>query len=198
MEETQSSDPSEEIDEMLHNFGDLEPIPEGATALCGIRSKFDGSGKQNPALNECCPICLALTLKMSESFADQCDKEGNWATVLFAAAQSEGLIDEKLGELFGSTPEPHDTIPDFRRPLFDKFGVDPYDASIEIMLRTEAVVPENFKEVLSAMGFHHGWINWADGTESYFNFTNQAAPSPRLPKQHPRWSEKKSEEEWKG
>lgn len=52
-----------EFDEQedLHNFGNLDPIPIGARALCGTVSKRLGAGEQQPPRMECCPICLALS-----------------------------------------------------------------------------------------------------------------------------------------
>lgn len=44
----------------LHNFGPLDPIPEGAVAVCGAVSTRNGSGELEPLRTECCPICLAL------------------------------------------------------------------------------------------------------------------------------------------
>jgi len=44
----------------LHNFGDLDPIPVGAVAICGAVSTREGSGEIEPLRSECCPICLAL------------------------------------------------------------------------------------------------------------------------------------------
>lgn len=49
-------------EEFLHNFGDLDPIPIGAIALCGTISKNDRSGTTTPEKDKCCPICLALTV----------------------------------------------------------------------------------------------------------------------------------------
>lgn len=48
-------------EEFLHNFGDLDPIPVGARALCGATSKSDRAGEIEPLRVECCPICVALT-----------------------------------------------------------------------------------------------------------------------------------------
>lgn len=44
----------------LHNFGDLDPIPIGAVALCGAVSTRSGSGEKEPLRRKCCPICLAI------------------------------------------------------------------------------------------------------------------------------------------
>lgn len=52
---------SEEWNELIHNFGELNPIPVGAVALCGEVSTRNGPGEINPLRVRCCPICLALT-----------------------------------------------------------------------------------------------------------------------------------------
>lgn len=49
------------FDEFLHNFGDLDPIPVGATALCVTVSKRLAPGEVEPYRHLCCPICLALS-----------------------------------------------------------------------------------------------------------------------------------------
>lgn len=49
------------VDDLLHNFGDLDPIPIGARALCGAVSKRVGPGEVEPLRTGCCPICVALT-----------------------------------------------------------------------------------------------------------------------------------------
>lgn len=55
-------DEAEEYDsELLHNFGDLDPIPVGARALCGVVSTRHGPGEIKPLRVECCPICVALS-----------------------------------------------------------------------------------------------------------------------------------------
>lgn len=59
---TETSQNQEAIDaEYLHNFGDLDPIPIGARALCGAVSTRLGPGETEPLRVECCPICVALT-----------------------------------------------------------------------------------------------------------------------------------------
>lgn len=45
----------------LHNFGNLNPIPIGAIALCGAESTNDRPGEIEPERLLCCPICVALT-----------------------------------------------------------------------------------------------------------------------------------------
>jgi hypothetical protein len=59
----QTTDPiATEFDaQFLHNFGDIDPIPIGAIALCGAISTSTGSGQIEPLKVECCPICVALT-----------------------------------------------------------------------------------------------------------------------------------------
>lgn len=53
---------SEQFDaEFLHNFGPLDPIPEGAVALCGAISTRRERGEIEPLRVEACPICIALT-----------------------------------------------------------------------------------------------------------------------------------------
>lgn len=47
--------------ELLHNYGPINPIPIGAIALCGIVSTDDGEGDPNPPKEKCCPRCLELT-----------------------------------------------------------------------------------------------------------------------------------------
>lgn len=60
--ETEESVESKQFDaEFLHNYGDLDPIPIGARALCGAVSTKAGYGTITPPASECCPICLALT-----------------------------------------------------------------------------------------------------------------------------------------
>lgn len=48
-------------EEFLHNFGDLDPIPVGARALCGAVSTRNGPGEIEPLVTSVCPICLSLT-----------------------------------------------------------------------------------------------------------------------------------------
>jgi hypothetical protein len=59
----QSMDPEalEFDDSFLHNFGDLDPIPVGARALCGALSQRTAPGETEPLRTECCPICFSLT-----------------------------------------------------------------------------------------------------------------------------------------
>ena len=60
--DTAESAESREFDAaFLHNYGDLDPIPVGARALCGAKSTCDGPGETEPEVTKCCPICLALT-----------------------------------------------------------------------------------------------------------------------------------------
>lgn len=62
IDELQQTEESKEFDEeFLHNFGDADPIPIGATALCGAVSKSKRCGETEPLRTECCPICLSLT-----------------------------------------------------------------------------------------------------------------------------------------
>lgn len=62
MSEHTQSEESKEFDAMfLHNFGEENPIPIGARALCGVVSARHGEGVTEPLRVEACPICVALT-----------------------------------------------------------------------------------------------------------------------------------------
>lgn len=49
-----------------HNFGELNPIPIGARALCGALSTTDGPGETEILRIDACPICLSLVEAQNE------------------------------------------------------------------------------------------------------------------------------------
>jgi hypothetical protein len=116
---------------------------------------------------------------MVDAFMGEPMENKSLADRLFEASALAALLEEEILDkvlvILGVKPEDTDNWP------FYDFGWDWYDSSFELYGCAEgfSLSPEQYEQI-KALGFSHGWCNYADGSECFGTGKRETKGEPRV------------------